>query len=155
VDFVVILLAKYPWHDPLFKVGQLNEWYRQFGIFAVAADILSILIGILFARLIYTSLGLKNPLFFLAILVAFQLAHDIFFYVAVIQQMPPGHNQMIDVFKGYGTENGASILVVDALMMLGSVGTASYLKSFPPQYTIGALLVTLYSICYSVFTRRP
>jgi hypothetical protein len=153
VDFVVIMLAKYPGRDPYFKVGQLNEWYDRFGVFAVASDVLSILIGIFFARYIYSALGLNNPLYFVAILLAFQLAHDIFFYVTVIQQLPAGHNQMIDVFKAYGAENGAKILVSDALMMLGSVGVASYLKSLPEQYTIGTLFITLYSICYSVFTR--
>jgi hypothetical protein len=39
VDFVVIMLAKYPGRDPYFKVGQLNEWYNRFGVFAVASDI--------------------------------------------------------------------------------------------------------------------
>jgi hypothetical protein len=155
VDFVVIMLAKYPGRDPFFKVGQLNEWYDRFGVFAVASDVLSILIGIFFARYIYSALGLNNPLYFVAILLAFQLAHDLFFYVAVIQQLPAGHNQMIDVFKAYGAENGAKILVSDALMMLGSVGVASYLKSLPAQYTIGVLFITLYSICYSVFTHNP
>ena len=155
VDFLVILLSKYPSASPVFGVAALNKWYDDFGVFAVLSDILSIAIGIAAARYIYGIAGLHNPLYFLAILVAFQLAHDILFYIAVIQPIPANHNRMIDVFKAYGTENGWKILVSDALMMLGSVGLASYLKSLPNHFTTATALVTVYAICYVVFTRTP
>lgn len=155
VDFLVIVLAKYPGENPFVKVESLNEWYDKFGIFAVGSDILSILIGVLVARYIYTLSGLKNPVFFLVILILFQLAHDLFFYVAIIQQLPVGHNQMIDVFKSYGKENGARILMADSAMMLGSVLLASYLKSVSADITVSTFIITLYALCYIVYTRKP
>ena len=155
VDFIVILLAKYPGQSPLIGVKSLNEWYERFGVFAVGSDILSILIGILVTRYIYTLGGFKNPLLFLVILVLFQLAHDLFFYVAVIRGLPAGHNQMIDVFKSYGDENGAKILVADSLMMLASVFTASFLMDLPSHVTTASFFVTLYALCYILYTRNP
>jgi len=154
VDFIVIVLAKYPGKEPYFKVKALNTWYDRFGIFAVGSDVLSILIGICAARYIYTFFGFTQPFMFIAILVLFQLFHDLLFYAAVIQPMPVGENAMIDVFKAYGEENGAKILVADGLMMVGSVAIGSVLKGLPNHVTVTSLLLTLYSLCYIVYTIR-
>ena len=150
VDFAVIIMSKY-----IFTSTSLNKWYDAFGPVGVAADILSIAIGIAAARYIYSALNLNGLLPFLAAIVGFQLVHDILFYVAIILQMPPGHNRMIDVFKSYGDEHGAKILVVDALMMLASVGLAMGLKSLPAHVTTATTLVTLYSLCFAIYTRDP
>jgi hypothetical protein len=152
VDVIVIFLTKYPGINPSFKVTSLNEWYTKFGLSAVASDVLSILLGLMVTRYIYTSMNLKNPLLFLLILVLFQLAHDIFFYTQVIVKLPKGHNQMIDVFKSYADENGAKVLVADATMMVSSAVLASLLKSSEGHVTIATLLITLYSMTYVIYT---
>ena len=155
VDLVVICLAKYPGKNPFFKIDTLDKWYNSFGIFAIGSDVLSILIGIMVTRYIYTGLGLTNPFYFIAILLLFQLFHDFVFYFLVIRPMPEGHNKMIDVFKEYGDENGVKILGADALMMIFSVLTASLLKYLPDHVTVSTTFLTLYSLCYIVFTRKP
>jgi hypothetical protein len=155
VDLIVRFLAKYPGENPFFKIDALDKWYESFGVFAVASDVLSILIGIMVARYIYTALGLNGPLYFIAILLLFQLFHDLVFYVFVISPIPKGHNKMIDVFKEYGDENGVKILGADALMMLSSVAIGSLLKSLPVHWTVPTTFITLYSLCYIVFTRKP
>ena len=152
VDVIVIFLSKYPGNNPTFKVNSLNEWYTKFGLSAVASDVLSILLGLMVTRYIYTTLNLKNPLLFLLILVLFQLAHDIFFYTQVILKLPKGHNQMIDVFKSYADENGAKVLVADAAMMVSSAVLASLLKSSQGHVTIATLLISLYSMTYLIYT---
>jgi uncharacterized protein YacL len=152
VDVIVIFLTKYAGKNPTFKVNSLNEWYTKFGLSAVASDVLSILLGLMVTRYIYTSMNFKNPLLFLLILVLFQLAHDIFFYTQVILKLPKGHNQMIDVFKSYADENGAKVLVADATMMISSAVLASLLKSSEAHVTIATLLITLYSMTYIIYT---
>ena len=152
VDVIVIFLSKYPGNNPTFKVNSLNEWYTKFGLSAVASDVLSILLGLMVTRYIYTTLNLKNPLLFLLILVLFQLAHDIFFYTQVILKLPKGHNQMIDVFKSYADENGAKVLVADAAMMVSSAVLASLLKSSQGHVTIATLLISLYSMTSLIYT---
>lgn len=155
VDIIAVFLSRYPGENPYFKVESLNEWYDRFGIFALTSDITSILIGIAISRLIYTSLGLKNIFYFFIIVLLFQLFHDVFFYVAVILQVKEGENQMIDVFKTYAKENGAKILVADALLIFFTLFVGFFLKMIHYNYTILFTLITLYSACYFMFTRNP
>ena len=135
VDTFVIYRVKYT-EDTSFGVNALDDWYNRFGVLAFAADVLSLLIGIAAARYIFTGLKMKwSPAAFLLVVVLFQLAHDLFFYAAIITQMPRGKNEMIDVFQDYGKENGAKILVADAAMMIGTGLISMLLKSAPAHVT--------------------
>jgi hypothetical protein len=155
VDFIVIVFAKYDYNSKSFNKKSLNKWYDDFGIFALISDILSILIGICVARYIYTCMNLSNPLYFILILVGFQLLHDTLFYLLVIKQVDKGHNRMIDVFKTYANENGLRILFADALMMVSSVVLGSLLKSNPAHITTSIGFVTTYILCYIIYTNTP
>lgn len=155
IDFIVVVLAKYPGLNPIFKVEILNKWYDKFGTLAILSDVTSLLIGIAVSRLIYSTLNLKNPLLFLLILFLFQLAHDLFFFTAIITPLEKGENAMIDVFKSYAKENGAKILVADAAMLFGTVAVASILNTLPEDYTVLTTLITLYALTYIVFTKNP
>jgi hypothetical protein len=154
VDFVVIVMTKYAGPRPFFKVGALNDWYTRFGALAAISDITSALIGVAAARYIYTGLGLSGALAFAACIVAFQLAHDIFFYLAVILPIPTGENQMIDVFKAYAAENGAMILVADALILLSTAGLGAFLKGLPAHYTVATGLLSTYAMTYILYTKH-
>ena len=154
VDLAVVFMTKYPGKNPTFGVEALNDWYTEFGALAAASDILSALIGLFFARLIYAQLG--GPVWvFIAAILGFQLFHDLLFYVAVIVPLPKGENAMIDVFKAYAAENGYAILFADALILLATAGVGSFLKALPEHYTTGTLLTSLYSLCYLLYTRAP
>ena len=154
VDTIVIFLAKFSPKNPTIKVHSLNEWYRRFGVFAVSADVLSLMIGIGFARYIYSLLEFKGSLiFFLLTVILFQFCHDLFFFLAVINPLPRGHNEMIDVFKDYAKENGAKILGVDSIMMISVAGGAILLKGLPAHINTMVLILTLYSLCYVLYTR--
>lgn len=152
VDVVVIFLVKYAGRSPTFGVKALNEWYSRFGVFAVGADVLSLIIGVVAARYIYSALFTSwNPFMFILIVVLFQLFHDLFFYLTTVIRLPRGENAMIDVFQDYAKENGAAILLSDAAMMIGTVVVAMGLKSLPTHVTTSTLIVTLYSLCYILF----
>jgi hypothetical protein len=152
VDFAVIYMTKYPGPNPFFKVQALNDWYTRFGALAAVSDITSALIGIAAARYIYTAMGLKGVAAFVACIVGFQLFHDAFFYLAVIKPLPKGENAMIDVFKAYAVENGAMILIADALILLATAGLGSALKELPVHYTISTAFVTIYAMTYILYT---
>ena len=83
VEFIVLFLTKYAGPNPTVGTMALNDWYERFGIFAVAADILSAIIGIIGARFLYTyffkSVMDWSPLYFILCVVLFQVFHDIFF----------------------------------------------------------------------------
>jgi hypothetical protein len=154
VDLIVIFLARYPGQNPIFKVKALNDWYEKFGFLAAAADILSLIIGVTAARYLYSSFGLKNSLFFFVIVVVlFQLFHDVFFFLAVITQLPKGENKMIDVFGDYAKENGAKILISDALMMISTTVLAAFLKGLPAHVSASSMILSLYALCFALYTK--
>jgi hypothetical protein len=150
IDFIGIVMAKY--NIILNNQVALNEWYTRFGALAAASDITSVLIGIAAGRYIYGFLALSGAAAFVACIVGFQLVHDIFFYLAVIKPLPKGENQMIDVFKSYAAENGALILVADALILLSTAGLGSILKSLPVHYTVSTAFLSIYAMTYILYT---
>lgn len=155
IDLIVLFLMKL---GPGFFGKELNVWYNKFGLNAVIADVLSIVLGFLIAQYIYRSTlfptyGWSLPLF-IGVLLAVQLIHDLFFYFGVILPIPQGHNGMIDVFKSYAVENGANILIADASMMIGSALIASTLYSYPASVTIFAGALAVYTVPYILTTQN-
>ena len=155
LDTIVLFLTRY------YKIGgkYLNEWYDQFNILAVLADVMIIFIGFLITRYLYTSFVFEkfeySLVYFLIVLVAVQAIHDIFFYVGVIKPLPYGHNEMIDVFKRYAEDLGAIIIGGDALLMIGSALIAVFYKYIPTHAFISINSVVVYALTYVLFTRNP
>jgi len=155
VDLIVLFLIRY---GTGFFGKEINVWYNKFGLNAVIADVLSIVLGFLIAQYIYRSAifptyGWSLPLFIGTLLVV-QLVHDLFFSFGIIQPIPKGHNGMIDVFKSYSVENGAYILLADSSMMIGSALIASALYSYPAATTIFAGALATYAVPYVLTTQN-
>jgi len=153
VDFAVMALIKIVptpiWFLP--PTGALSLWYDKFGLAAVAADVLSLFLGVLLATFLFPgAVGLQ--LVMAAVLV--QMIHDIFFYVVVIQGLPAGQNEMIDVFKSYAGEGGWKILVADGLMIT-SVVLLARLSDLLFSYRMIAFqaLLGMYSLIYITYTK--
>lgn len=156
IDVVVIALTRF---YPELMGRNLNRWYDLFGLNAVIADVLIIVLGFVIARYVYRGfvaprVGGWNPMAFTGTLVGVQAIHDILFYVGVILPIPRGHNTMIDVFKDYAQSGGAKIIGGDALMMIGSAAVAIVLKgAAAPTVAVFALL-TSYALPYLLYTRN-
>jgi hypothetical protein len=108
-ELVVIALTIY-----VFKSKTLTQWYRDFGIGAVIADVLILVLVVWLAHLFQ-----GNILVTACIAVGIQLTHDLLFG-AFIQQYH-GTSRIFNVFKGYAKEHGAYILAADAAMILSTV----------------------------------
>lgn len=141
--------------------GPLNRWYDLFGLNAVIADVLIIVIGFLIARYVYTGYvqprtngGQYSGAWFTATAVGVQLIHDLAFYFGVITQVPRGSNLMMDVFKDYAASGGAKILGGDAAMMIGSALSAMYLKTLPGYIVTFFAAVCSYAIPYVLYTKN-
>jgi len=155
VDLIVLFLIRY---RPDFFGKEINVWYNKFGTNAVIADVLSIVLGFLIAQYVYRTALFPiygwSLLLFIGVLLGVQLIHDLFFNFAIIQPIPRGHNEMIDVFKSYAVENGANILIADASMMIGSALIASILYSYPSAVTIFSGSLAVYTVPYILTTRN-
>jgi hypothetical protein len=86
--------------------------------------------------------------------VLIQIAHDILFYVGVIQTLPGGHNKVIDLFKRYAAEGSWKIIVADSAMVISSVLLMEYLDNNIPDAQIAWIgLLALYSLLYVIYTK--
>jgi hypothetical protein len=153
VDFIVMALIKVVPTPISFlpPTGALTLWYDKFGLAAVAADVLSLFLGVLLATFLFPgAVGIQ--LVMGAIFV--QMVHDIFFYLVVIQGLPQGQNSMIDVFKSYASEGSWKILVADALMITSVVALAR-LSDLLFSYRMIAFqaLLGMYSLIYITYTK--
>jgi hypothetical protein len=155
IDVIVLFLTRY------YKVGgrYLNEWYDQFGLLAVLADVMIIFIGFLIARYIYTVYFYErfewNPVYFIILLCVVQLIHDILFYVGVIKPIPTGHNEMMDTFKRYAEDLGAKVLGGDAMLMITSALVSMLFKHVPVHVFVSISSIITYALPYILFTRNP
>jgi hypothetical protein len=155
VDVIVLFLTRY------YKVGgkYLNEWYDQYNILAVLADVMIIFIGFLITRYLYTYFFFEkfefNPIMFMTLLVVVQLLHDLLFYFGVIRTIPLGHNEMMDTFKRYAGDLGGIILGGDALLMIGSALVAMSYKALPSHIFVSITSIVVYAMPYILFTRNP
>jgi hypothetical protein len=59
---------------------------------------------------------------------------------------------MLDVFKDYGDEVGATILLIDAAMMISTVLLASWFVGFSQNANIILLIVALYILPYLLYS---
>jgi uncharacterized protein YacL len=75
-DLVIIFMLE----QKYIKSSTLKEWYNKFHLGAFIADVLSIVIGVLIARFIYTTLNLNWKLWlFIILVILVQLTHDLLF----------------------------------------------------------------------------
>jgi hypothetical protein len=158
VDVIVIFAVRYL---PEIFGAPINRWYDLFGLNAVIADVMIIVIGFMVARHLWIlfvqpkySPGKWSALKFTGLTVAVQLVHDLLFYFGVILQVPRGHNMMMDVFRQYAESGGWKILGADAAMMVGSAGIAMLLKSLPMYHVAAVAALTVYSLPYILYTKN-
>jgi hypothetical protein len=109
-DLVVIMLLL-----TTFSSKTLTQWYRNFGIGAVLADVLVLVLVVWLAHYFY-----QGNLFVLAsIAVGLQLTHDVLFGLFIQQYQ--GNSRILNVFKGYAKEHGFKILLADSTMIVSTV----------------------------------
>lgn len=135
-----------------------NVWYNRFKLEAVFADVLIIALGIGIARYLYTEFVYPkqdwNPLYFTGVTVFVQVLHDFLFYIGVLQQLPKGHNAMIDVMKEYASVGGSKVILADSAMMVSSVGLAMLFKGMDAHLMVFIGLLGAYAIPYILETRN-
>jgi hypothetical protein len=152
VDLVICFLIRF---YPDFWGKPINDWYNDFGLNAVIADVLIIVLGLLITQVVY-GMFVKdwNLLVFVGIACAVQLTHDLLFHFLVVEPIPKGHNAMIDLFKRYDASGSYRILIADSAMMIGSAAIASFLASQPVVVSLFTGTLAVYAIPYILATRN-
>lgn len=146
VDFAVIVLSKF---FPLTKA--LGTWYADFGMVAVGADVLIIVLGIALAMLVFPGI---SGWALVTTSVIIQVVHDILFYLLVIQGVPAGQNAIIDLFKKYSAEGSWKIIVADSAMVASSVLLMEAMDNNLLDNQIAFLgVLAVYSLLYIIYTK--
>ena len=151
VEFIILVIVRYSLGKPI------NDWYDNFGLSALFADVTSVVIGSVLAYIIYVNLVKKegekfNLMIFLLIMIGVTVVHDIGFYYAVVKPIPQGHNKMMDLFKEY-SEPG--IILVDCLIMLSSILLYYGISTnFNDSSKLLSLAFVFYAIQFILYTPR-
>jgi len=136
----------------------LNIWYNRFKFGAVIADVFIIALVIGLSRYIYTEFIYPkhdwSALYFTGLTLVLQLLHDFLFYMGVIQQVPKGHNAMIDVMKEYASSGGWTTVAGDSVLTLSSVALAMIFKGMDAHAATFLGILTIYAIPYILETRN-
>uniref|UniRef100_A0A6C0APX9 Uncharacterized protein n=1 Tax=viral metagenome TaxID=1070528 RepID=A0A6C0APX9_9ZZZZ len=146
IDLVVIAMTKSSLLGTSLKV-----WYDNFGLSAVIADTLILVLGILIAQYVYTEFFSKSsPIVFLVLIGVIQLVHDILFYKFAILGTPKGQNRVMDLFKTYAKELNGKILGGDLAMILGSAGVAAAATTLSKPLFIFLSILAVYTVPYII-----
>ena len=144
--FVIFLL-----NTRVIQSHVLRQWYSQYNLSAVIADVLIILIGLIITRAIYYYVfDSFSIVYFVILAVIVQITHDILFYV-FFSNIPRGVNKMIDTFKDYANEVSYKAILADSGMMIMSCLIASYLVNKNTNINIIVLISFLYLLPYLLY----
>lgn len=118
--------------------------------------IADILIGVLYMLLgryvVYKSdlkIGLTS---FAGICVLIQLIFDFLFYI-LFTLIPKGSNDMLDYFKGYSREAGASALLGDSFIVIMAVILSALLNQTSYDTNIVILIMGVYLTPYFIYMK--
>lgn len=148
IDIIVLLRIVFG----QIRFHSLNQWYKKFSIFAILADVLSILIGIIITRFIYPYIFNQYSLLLFLLLTCFvQLGHDLLFSF-LLSFIPRGKSEILDVFKSYVKEVGPKILLADSAMMIFTILLANQLVNLSTNSNIILLIISLYVLPYILYS---
>jgi len=147
VETVVIFLTL---HGIVIHSKYLKLWYRKYGLAAVMADVLIVMIGFILTRFFYSRLFSSfNIVYFIGLALVIQVIHDISFY-AFFTAIPRGFNSMLDVFKDYAKEMSAYAILGDSSIIIFSCLFASLTAGSSLNMNIIYLIISLYFIPYTL-----
>ena len=136
------------------NIKSLNDWYNKFGLSAVLADVLSIVIGVILSRVLYPFVFGENNyslVKFAGLSVVIQFTHDLLFYT-FFKNVPRNKSAMLDVFQDYAKEVGGKILFADATMMVSTILLASILATWKTNYVIITAIIACYILPYFLYS---
>lgn len=101
----------------------LNTYFDIFGLEGILSNTMLVTILFQIARYFYTVIYAHydkgwSPFVFICVLLAIHLLHDLLFYYGIINLLPSGKNDMIDVLKSYAKENNVTAIGAHSAFMI-------------------------------------
>ena len=149
-DLVVLFIVYYTRY---FNSRELMKYYETYRLGAVLADVLILVIGMIIARYLYSSIFSSwNIIYFNGLVVIIQVIHDILFY-NFFKSVPRGVNYFLDMFKDYAKEVSAGAILGDSFMIIIATLLSSYFAGFDVNTNVILLVVLTYLVPYLLYTR--
>jgi hypothetical protein len=135
------------------NIKSLDGWYKKYRLSAMIADILIGVLYILLGRYLVYKMGLKLGLTaFTALCVAIQIFFDFLFFI-FFTIIPKGSNDMLDFFKVYSKEVGASALLGDSFLVILAVIISALLNQSSYDTNIVLLILSIYLAPYFIYMK--
>jgi len=131
-------------HNIAFQSKYLKLWYKKFTLAAALADVLILVIGIIIARFFYRYIFTDFNIWkFTGLAVIIQITHDLLFYL-LFKNTPLRYSYILDFFKRYAREMGASAILGDSIMMIVACLLSSYMATLSINMNIITLIISVY-----------
>lgn len=135
------------------NIKSLDGWYKKYRLSAMIADILIGVLYMLLGRYLVYKMGLKLGLTaFTALCVAIQIFFDFLFFI-FFTMIPKGSNDMLDFFKVYSKEIGASALLGDSFLVIMAVIISALLNQSSYDTNIVLLILSIYLAPYFIYMK--
>jgi hypothetical protein len=135
------------------NIKSLDGWYKKYRLSAMIADILIGVLYMLLGRYLVYKMGLKLGLTaFTALCVAIQIFFDFLFFI-FFTIIPKGSNDMLDFFKVYSKEIGASALLGDSFLVIMAVIISALLNQSSYDTNIVLLILSIYLAPYFIYMK--
>jgi len=150
VDLVIIFIAM----SGLIYTGKtLKLWYKKYRLSAIIADMFSIIVGMILLRYIVYKLNIKVNLFtFILLGIGLCIIHDILFYL-LFKNIPKGSNHMLDFFKDYAKDLGATAIIGDVILVINAIILSALLNTKSKKMNIISLFIGIYLIPYIIYMK--
>jgi hypothetical protein len=140
----------------------LNTYFDAFGLEGILSNAMILIILIQIARYLYSTLYSSSgkawsPIVFLCFVLIAQAAYDLFFYYGVINVVPQGVNDMVDVLRAYSKQSTLNTMGAHAVLILVTALTAMIMcdMSLVTRLLTGAVILSLFPFVLSIVTKKP
>jgi hypothetical protein len=155
VDIIIMILV----FRKIIKPRIIYNWYKNYKLYGSLVDITTIFIVILSTRYMYSLWKTRNNSYgfdysmciFMIIAIFCQICYDVTLY-NIIQTIPVGANQMIDMFRKYTKESTLFIFTLDCSFVLLSIIFASIFNNYSMNINIIILISLLNILPFIVFS---
>ena len=150
----VDLMIVFSINNGFVKAENSKRWYKTYGLSAILGDIMVFSLLIISTRYFYRFLFSSYSLvFFLILLVAIQIVHDLLF-VLFLKLVPKGWNNYLNEFNNYTKEVGiGNAILADSVNVVLVCLFAAYLANVSYNLNVIHLLFLLYFIPFTLYDK--
>jgi hypothetical protein len=140
----------------------LNTYFDMFGLEGILSNTMLFVILIQATKYLYTTFYTSygkawSPFVFLSFLAVIVSLIDVFFYYGVINVVPPGVNEMIDVVRVYSKNNPMHVIGghIATLLLTAITTMIMYNMDMLTRILSIALILFLFPFILSIVSKKP